>query len=191
MSSAGAAGSFCAGAACSAPLAGGAPSRIAKRSLRPSMTMMAFGFSVASWSLITAGQSSVSFFGVVADEARGGADLAHHAGVRLIGVGFIEPVAEPIGHQIADHHDGRGRRRLQFARRRRLGIIGNRRPVAARPPKNGNEKKSRCCGVLVVARRWKADRSNNRPGRPLARLPPLRLPQSRARSMNRRQFVSP
>ena len=46
-------------ASVSAPFAGGAPSRIGSRSFSPSMTIMAFGFSFASWSLITAGQSSV------------------------------------------------------------------------------------------------------------------------------------
>ena len=65
--------------------------------------------------------------GIVANEARGRPDVAHHADVRSIGQHILEPISEPIGHGIADHHDRRCRRRLELARRWRLVGFDRRR----------------------------------------------------------------
>ncbi len=60
---------------------------------------------------------------VVADQAGGRPDLAHDADLRRIRERLFEPVAEPVGKRIADHQNRAGRRRLDLARRRRLGGI--------------------------------------------------------------------
>src|SRR5215467_4610296 len=46
-----------------------------------------------------------------------------YADFRLLGVFFIQSVAQPIGHRVADDHYCLARRRFQFTRRRRLRVI--------------------------------------------------------------------
>ena len=90
-------------------------------------------------------------FRIVMYETGRGADVAHHAGIRLLlGVDLVESVAEPVGHGIAHHYDGRGWRRFQFARRRRLGII-DRRPIP-RAAEEWERKQIPLLRLLVIAR---------------------------------------
>ena len=140
---------------------------------------MAFGFSVASWSLITAGQSSVLVLRVVADETGGRPDFAHHADIGLIGVGLVEAVAEPVGHRIADHDDR--------ARSAASPICAAAAPWSNRQPAPGvhrrktETKRNRAAAAADSSPERTADRSNNRPGRPRVSTRPPRPPQSPAR----------
>src|SRR6185437_14446817 len=64
---------------------------------------------------------------LIADEPGILADVAGHADLLIIGVDFLEPVGEPIGHRVADDDHGAGRRVLELARRRRaVGLRGRR-----------------------------------------------------------------
>ena len=65
--------------------------------------------------------------GLVTDEARGGAMLAHNAEFRLLGERVLEAVGEPIGHGVAHHHDWGGHWsggvRLLTGGRRRMRVV--------------------------------------------------------------------
>src|SRR5262249_19097774 len=61
------------------------------------------------------------------------ADFALDADFPLLSVIFIQSIAQPIGHRVADDHYCLARRRFQFTRRRRLRVIdGWRWTIAAR-----------------------------------------------------------
>jgi hypothetical protein len=53
--------------------------------------------------------------------------LAHHTDFRRVGQGIFQPIGEPVGHGVAEHHDGGCRRRLGFLGRGRAREI--RRPI--------------------------------------------------------------
>src|SRR6516225_6441000 len=57
------------------------------------------------------------------NQSRRRADFTLYADFRLVGVFFIQSIAQPIGHRIADDHYCLARRRFQFTRWRRLRVI--------------------------------------------------------------------
>ncbi|EJW09533.1 hypothetical protein A33M_1207 [Rhodovulum sp. PH10] len=66
------------------------------------------------------------------DQARPGLHLAHHAHLGRLLERHFEPVGEPVGERVAEHHHGGGRRGVRLLRRRRLGVVDRRRRRALR-----------------------------------------------------------
>src|SRR5262249_15097088 len=60
---------------------------------------------------------------IVTNQSGRRADFALDADFPLLGVIFIQSIAQPIGHRVADDHYCLARRRFQFTRRRRLRVI--------------------------------------------------------------------
>ncbi len=114
-------------------------------------------------------------FGIVADQARAGAMLAHDADLGPFRERVLEPVGEPIGHRIAHDHDGGGDRRIGFARLRRWGMgIVRRRGRGARNILRAEEAAERIVLLLLLELRLLLNRSRWPPRRTEWR-PELRL----------------
>ncbi len=117
-------------------------------------------------------------FRVVADQAGGGANLAHHAGIRLVGVSLIEAVTEPIGHRIADHDDGASSAASPIYAA--PAPSNSRRPAVGSAGRRTGTRRNRAVAAADSSLERRADRSNNIPARPPVRTRRQR-PQSPAR----------
>ena len=93
--------------------------------------------------------------GLDLDQPAIGAVLARDAEFRRFGECLLEPIAEPVGHGIAQHHDVGRRRRVMLARRRRLGEIDRR--LAALLPRLAPRPRRRRRPAWTRIEEWEAE----------------------------------
>ena len=119
-----------------------------RRSARPSIITTKSGFSALSMSRADA-RPVIGLAALLgADQAGIGARLAQDADLGRLGEGFLQPVGEPVGHRVAEHHDVA------------VGATSGRRAAGAREESTGacwrwlvlaQRRIPRCCSTAAAA----------------------------------------